>query len=166
VCQDPETRRFRLSWKLGAVAPDHAEVARPHLEKLAARLDEATGMAVLDGVQVRCAVRVNSSRLVSANVSPGTVFPPHATAMGKVLLANAGQARVRELVRQESLRRFTPRTIVDPDELLAHLGRVAEHGYAVSDGEWEVGLRSLAAPVRAAPVPPARRPGGAGEACT
>jgi IclR family transcriptional regulator, pca regulon regulatory protein len=153
VRQDPETRRFRLSWKLlrGGLAPimEVAEAGRPHLEALAARLDEATGMAVLDGTQVRCVLRVSSSRLVSANVSPGTVFPAHATAMGKVLLAHAGPRVARELVRREPLRRFTPRTIVDPDQLLTHLARVAEQGYAISDGEWEVGLRSLAAPVRA-----------------
>ena len=60
---------------------DYASLARPHLEDLAATIGEATGMAVLDNTEVRHAIRVSSTRIVSANIPPGSLFPPHATAM-------------------------------------------------------------------------------------
>jgi len=155
VRQDAETKRYRLSWKMLQLQDvttsilDYADLARPHLQDLAAALGEATGMAVLDGTEVRHAIRVSSNRIISANIPPGAHFPPHATAMGKVLMAELAPDTVRELAARHTFQRFTPTTITDVDELLAHLQEIARQGYAVSDAEWEQGLRSLAAPVRA-----------------
>ncbi|HLZ26508.1 MAG TPA: IclR family transcriptional regulator [Chloroflexota bacterium] len=151
--QDPATKRYRLSWKMlqlqdvTASILDYADVARPYLEDLASTLGEATGMAVLDGTDVRHAIRVSSARIVAANIPPGSLFPPHATAMGKVLLAALEPSVVRDLAVQRPFERFTPTTLTAIDEVLAHLREVAAQGYAVSNEEWEPGLRSLAAPV-------------------
>jgi IclR family transcriptional regulator, pca regulon regulatory protein len=153
VRQDPGTKRYRLSWKMLQLQDvtqsilDYADVARPYLEDLASTLGESTGMAVLDGTDVRYAIRVSSTRIVSANIPPGSLFPPHATAMGKVLLAALEPAVVRELAVQRPFERFTGTTVTLVDELLEHLRDVADQGYAVSNEEWEPGLRSLAAPV-------------------
>jgi IclR family transcriptional regulator, pca regulon regulatory protein len=152
--QDPSTKRYRLSWKMLQLQDvtssilDYADLARPHLQDLAEALGEATGMAVLDGTEVRHAIRVSSKRVVAANIPPGAVFPAHATAMGKVLLAELDPALVRELAARHPLVRFTPTTVTSLDELLAQLREVARQGYAVSDAEWDPGLRSVAAPVR------------------
>jgi IclR family transcriptional regulator, pca regulon regulatory protein len=154
VRQDAATKRYRLSWKMLQLQDvttsllDYADLARPHLQDLSATLGEATGMAVLDGTEVRHAIRVSSNRIISANIPPGALFPPHATAMGKVLLAELDPDVVRELARREPFEQFTSTTVTDPDRLLQQLARVGRQGYAVSDAEWEPGLRSLAAPVR------------------
>jgi IclR family pca regulon transcriptional regulator len=154
VRQDPLTKRYRLSWKLlqlqdvTASILDYADMARPYLEDLASTLGESTGMAVLDDTDVRYAIRVSSTRIVSANIPPGSLFPPHATAMGKVLLAGLDPAVVCALAAQRPFQRFTPTTLTDVDALLEHLADVAERGYAASNEEWEPGLRSIAAPVR------------------
>jgi IclR family pca regulon transcriptional regulator len=154
VRQDAETKRYRLSWKMLQLQDvttsilDYADVARPHLEDLAAALGESTGMAVLDQTEVRHAIRVSSTRIISANIPPGALFPPHATAMGKVLLAALEPSIVRDLAMQRPFEAFTPTTITSVDELLDELRLVSEQGYASSNEEWEPGLRSLAAPVR------------------
>jgi IclR family pca regulon transcriptional regulator len=155
VRQDASTKRYRLSWKLlqlhdvTASILDYADVARPHLEDLASVVGESTGMAVLDDTEVRYAIRVSSARIVAANVPPGSVFPPHATALGKVLLAGLEPETVRQLARRRPFERFTPTTVTSVDELLVELREVADQGYAASNEEWEPGLRSLAAPVHA-----------------
>lgn len=154
VRQDNATKRYRLSWKMlqlqdaTASILDFADLARPHLQDLAAELDEATGMAVLDGLEVRHAIRVSSNRIISANIPPGALFPAHATAMGKVLLADLDPSRVRELASRHPFVPFTETTVSSVDELLEQLPEIARQGYAVSDAEWETGLRSIAAPVR------------------
>jgi IclR family transcriptional regulator, pca regulon regulatory protein len=154
VRQEPRTKRYRLSWKMLQLHEvttsilDYADVARPYLEDLASTLGESTGMAVLDDTDVRYAIRVSSTRIVAANIPPGSLFPPHATAMGKVLLAALEPSVVCALALQRPFERFTPTTVTVIDELLEHLRDVAERGYAVSNEEWEPGLRSLAAPVR------------------
>src|SRR5579859_921366 len=139
VRQDPETKRYRLSWKMlqlqdvTASILDYADVARPYLEDLAATLGESTGMAVLDGTDVRYAIRVTSTRIVAANIAPGSLFPPHATAMGKVLLAALEPSVVRALAVQRPFERFTPTTTTAIDDLLDDLRDVAEQGYALSN---------------------------------
>lgn len=154
VRQDAETKRYRLSWKMLQLQDvttsilDYADLARPHLQDLASALGEATGMAVLDGTEVRYAMRVSSNRIISANVPPGALFPPHATAMGKVLLAELDPSLVRDIARRHPFKRFTPTTVTDVDQFLMLLRDVKQQGYAASDAEWEAGLRSLAAPVR------------------
>jgi IclR family pca regulon transcriptional regulator len=154
VRQDPHTKRYKLSWKMLQLQDittsilDCADIARPHLEELAATLGEDTGMAVLDEFEVRHAVRVSSSRIISANVRPGSLYPPHATAMGKVLLADLDPSLVRELAARRPFKRYTPTTVTSVDVLLDELRVVAAQGYAASNGEWEPGLRSIAAPVR------------------
>jgi IclR family pca regulon transcriptional regulator len=155
VRQDPETKRYRLSWKMlqlqdvTASILDYADVARPYLEDLAAELGESTGMSVLDGTEIRHAIRVSSTRIISANIPTGALFPPHATAMGKVLLAALEPAVVRELAARRPFERFTATTVTSVEELLDQLGSIAQQGYAASNEEWEPGLRSLAAPVHA-----------------
>ena len=153
VRQEPTTKRYRLSWKMLQLQDvttsilDYADLARPHLEDLAAALGEATGMAVLDETEVRHAIRVSSNRIIAANIPPGALFPPHATAMGKVLLAALDPARVRDLALKRPFERYTPTTVTDIDALFAELAVVARQGYALSIEEWEPGLRSVAAPV-------------------
>ncbi|MBV9582209.1 MAG: IclR family transcriptional regulator [Chloroflexi bacterium] len=154
VRQDPTSKRYRLSWKMLQLHDvtssilDYADLARPHLQDLAETLGEATGMAVLDGMEVRHAIRVSSRRLITANIPPGALFPAHATAMGKVLLADVDPSLVRDLARRHPFVRFTPTTVTSVDGFLEQLREVARQGYAVSDAEWDPGLRSVAAPVR------------------
>ena len=154
IRQDSATKKYRLSWKMLQLQDvttsilDYADVARPHLQDLAAKLGEATGMAVLDATEVRYALRVSSNRIVAANIPPGATFPAHATAMGKVLLADLAPAVVRQLAERHPFVRFTDSTVTTVARLLPELRRVAAVGYALSDAEWEPGLRSIAAPVR------------------
>ena len=153
VRQAVDTKRYRLSWKMLQLQDvtssilDYADLARRHLEELATAVGETTGMAILDGTDVRLAMRVSSTRIISANLPPGSLFPPHATAMGKVLLAGLDPTFVRELAVGRPFERFTPTTITCVDELLAELEVIAAQGYGSSNQEWEPGLRSLAAPV-------------------
>src|SRR5260370_30420308 len=103
-------------------------------------------MAILDGTDVRLAIRVSSARIISANLPPGSVFPAHATAMGKVLLAGLDSAIACELVMHRTLKHFTATTISCVDDLLRELRTVAGHGHASSNQQREPGLRSLPAP--------------------
>jgi IclR family acetate operon transcriptional repressor len=54
---------------------------------------------------------------------------------------------VEALLERTGLPPRTPRTITDRDRFLGELDAVARQGYAVDDGEEEIGVRCLAVPV-------------------
>ncbi|WP_051939684.1 IclR family transcriptional regulator domain-containing protein [Phaeacidiphilus oryzae] len=132
------------------------EIAEPHLERLVAEVHESASMSVLDGGHIVYVARVPTRRIMTVNITVGTRFPAHVTAMGRVLLAHLPAAererRLTALLAEPRDRHGepppTPHTISDPDELRAELERVRAQGYAVVDQELEEGLRSIAAPVR------------------
>jgi DNA-binding IclR family transcriptional regulator len=72
----------------------------------------------------------------------GQLTPLHCTSSGKVLLAHVDR-RVHP-----ALRRFTPRTVTDPNALETELAEVRATGVARACEEYEVGLNAVAAPVR------------------
>ena len=123
------------------------EVAGPHLEALSARVHESASMSVLDGADVVYVARVATSRLMTAAITIGTRLPAYATAMGRVLLAARPPAeRARLLARPAAA--LTDRTVTDAATLARTLDEVAAAGWALVDEELELGVRSIAVPVR------------------
>jgi DNA-binding IclR family transcriptional regulator len=78
------------------------------------------------------------------NLDVGTTLPPHATALGKAVLAfdTSGAARARKLEV------FTTRTITDPARLAEELATVRARGWASEFEEHTVELAGIAAPIR------------------
>ena len=74
----------------------------------------------------------------------------HASAAGKLLLAELDDRAVIAWIRRAKPRRLTSRTISAPGALIEELGRIRDQGWAEIDGESEDGLASVAVPVRAA----------------
>jgi IclR family acetate operon transcriptional repressor len=79
----------------------------------------------------------------------------HSTGVGKALLSELSDASARELAASAGLPPATDQTITDIDALLAATAEVRERGYAVDDGEQEIGVRCFAVIVPGAPVPTA-----------
>ncbi|MEV4316629.1 IclR family transcriptional regulator C-terminal domain-containing protein [Actinocrispum sp. NPDC049592] len=125
------------------------EVARPHLEKFVAEANESCSVSILDGHDIVYVARVPTKRIMTVMIDVGTRFPAHATSMGRVLLAAQSEAWLEEFLAAPLPAR-TDRTITDPAELRAELGRIRTQGWAMVDQELEYGLRSIAAPIRGA----------------
>jgi IclR family transcriptional regulator, pca regulon regulatory protein len=122
------------------------EIARPHLERLAATVGESASASVLDGSDITYIARVASRRIMSVDLGVGTRLPAYATSMGRVLLAGLPEDEVD--AHLGDLVELTRYTITDREQLMAELARVREQGWSIVDEELEEGLRSLAAPVR------------------
>lgn len=153
-CGGPGGRHFRLlprvlelgCARLSALGP--AEVAQPHLARLVARTGESASMAVLDGADIRYVARVPTVRIMSIDITVGTRFPAYATSMGRVLLAGLAPGERPPL--PDGLPALTPNTVTSAAELARIVDWCAADGYALVAEELEVGLRSLAVPVRGA----------------
>ena len=92
---------------------------------------------------VHCAGDARDSRRACVSSCPPTA-PPAGRRCSR------GATAWRESVLAEPLARFTGRTVVDPAALRAQLAAVRDGGRAVEDGEYQAGVRAVAAPVLAA----------------
>ncbi|MFJ2743831.1 IclR family transcriptional regulator C-terminal domain-containing protein [Streptomyces sp. NPDC087440] len=124
------------------------QIAEPHLAALAQQVHDSTSLSVLTGTEIQYTARVATSRVMNVNITVGTRFPAYATSMGRVLLADLpADERARRLAASAP-QPLTRHTVTSVEELAEVLDRVRERQYAVTDGELEEGLRSVAVPVR------------------
>jgi IclR family transcriptional regulator, pca regulon regulatory protein len=122
--------------------------AQDHLRSLADQVRDFCGAAILDETQVVYVLRVSPNRILSTNIAVGTRLPAYCTSNGRVLLAGLAADALADYLDTVELARLTERTIVDRERLRAELEAVREQGWALDDQEWELGMRSIAAPVR------------------
>jgi IclR family pca regulon transcriptional regulator len=124
------------------------EVAEPHLEALAAEVNESSSVSVLDRGDVVYVARVPTSRIMTVAISVGTRFPAYATSMGRVLLAGLSDEDLSDYLSSVRIERLTSRTLSTVEALRSELARVRSQGWALVNQELEEGLRALAAPIR------------------
>lgn len=152
--QDPYTKRYRVDigvLDLGFACLSgmgYPDVALPYLERLANETRESSSMAVLDDLDIVYIARASIKRVMSINLAVGSRLPAFSTSMGKVLLAYLDDEVLDERLSRLEVEHHTPHTITDTEALREHLMEVRASGYALNDEELEIGLRSVAAPVR------------------
>jgi IclR family acetate operon transcriptional repressor len=126
--------------------------AKPHLSELVDLTGETSNMAVLEGDTVVYLAQEPGRHAMRMFTEPGRRVEPHCTAVGKAMLAQLPEPQVREILARAGMAARTPNTITDPDLLIAHLGVIRRQGYAVDEGEQEVGVRCVAVAVPDAPA--------------
>jgi IclR family pca regulon transcriptional regulator len=124
------------------------EIARPHLQRLAAELNETAALAVLDGDDIVYVALVPGSRLAAVKINIGTRFDAYATSMGRVLLAGLSPADLDRYLARLHLTTRTERTVRTVEQLRQEIDKVRGQGWALVDSELEEGLRGAAVPVR------------------
>jgi IclR family pca regulon transcriptional regulator len=124
------------------------DVARPHMQALVARTHESCSVAQLDGSDIVYVARVAVPKIVGLSVQIGTRFPALATSLGKVLLAALPAAELEAVLAQPTRSGLVPRWQPDRDERDAALREVRARGWALTDEQLTLGIRSVAAPLR------------------
>jgi IclR family pca regulon transcriptional regulator len=117
------------------------QVLQPFLERVSATLRESSSAAVLEEDEIVYIARASTQRIMSVELSVGSRLPAYCTAMGRVLLAHLPADQLTAYLRSAQLKPLTELTITRRDV-------VREQGYALVDQELEVGLVSIAVPVR------------------
>lgn len=126
---------------------DISQVARPYMEHLSRKtgasvmlsICEGTTAITLDQVQARDKLRIVSDA--------GARLPVYCTSQGKVFLAYRPPQEAERLLRQLTMTQFTPHTVTDVQLLTKELAQCRIDGYAIENGEYKIGLRSISAPV-------------------
>ena len=125
-----------------------AVAAQPYLDEVSRTLHESCSAAILDGDDIVYICRSAENRIMSISLMVGTRLPAYCTAMGQVLLAHLRADALESYLARVRLVERTDRTITSVPKLRKALAQVREAGFALLDQELEVGLRSIAVPVR------------------
>jgi len=147
-------RRFALTPKVLTLAGGYLRTmpllrrAQPVLDRISQQLSESCSLATLDGDQIIYVARAETRRIISVDLTVGSRLPASCTSMGRVLLAGLPQEELGRRLAGLKLEPLTQHTVTQPAALLALLAQVREEGFCLVDQELELGLRSLAVPVR------------------
>ncbi|MCQ4043342.1 IclR family transcriptional regulator [Streptantibioticus rubrisoli] len=154
VEQAGERGKYRLGFgivRLAGAVTDRTDItqhSRPVCERLAEELGETVNIAVLESHYAINLYQVRGPGAVTAHNWVGQLTPLHATSSGKVLLAQLPAKRRAELLAAAGLEKLTPDTLTSKTRLEKDLAEVRERGYSMTQGEFEIGLNAMAAPVR------------------
>lgn len=126
---------------------DVRKVALPYMERLLERFEETVNLAHARGDSIIIIDVLESRRSIRRGATVGEVDLWHASALGKSILAAMDVKDAQHILDAVERPRFTRRTLVGIDELLADLMEVRALGYAIDDEEYEEGLRCVAAAI-------------------
>jgi len=124
------------------------ERVQPYTKELCDAIGESCSVSVLDFPDIVYVARVLSHQIMSVGLNVGARLPAVTTSMGRVLLAAKEDSEIDELLAKTSFKRFTKYTLIEPAAIKAEIQRARTEGYAICDQELEIGLRSLAVPIK------------------
>jgi len=124
------------------------QIVQPLLDALSERIGQSSSVSILDGAEIVYVARAAQRKVMSIGLMPGSRLPAYCTSMGRILLAALPEADVQEILRRHPPAPRTPLTRTTPEAIFAELTKIRAQGYAVIDQEVEIGLRSIAVPIR------------------
>jgi IclR family transcriptional regulator, pca regulon regulatory protein len=143
----PTPRMVRLGAAYLETAPLPL-LARPHLIAAREELGESISLAVLESDESVFVARADAERIVSAGVRLGARLPAHASATGRVLLAGLPDEEVDAVLARARLSSATANTLTTAEGIRQRVRQAREEGVAYTDEELELGIRTMAVPVR------------------
>ena len=120
---------------------------RPYLEELMQKTEETVHLGILDAGEIIYLDKVESKATIRMYSQVGKRAPVHSTSLGKTIMAQFSEPKVREILTEQGMEAKTKNTITDINEFLSHLEKVKKQGYAVDDEEQEKDIRCLAGPI-------------------
>jgi DNA-binding IclR family transcriptional regulator len=121
-------------------------VAQPHMLEMVDVVGEAVGLAVPAGYDVHYVGQVDCPNPVQVRDWTGTSLPMHVVPSGLVVLAHWPEAAVDRFL-DRPLDRYTPGSMVDPDQIRERLEEIRSDGFVWVLEEFCEGINSVAAPL-------------------
>ena len=121
--------------------------ARPHLETLAATVQETVNLVERVGATARYLATVEGPQLLRVGNRAGTILPAHVSAAGKAILSTLPDQMVSAVCSRQAQHGGSALTAADAAELLTELREVRRQGYAVNLGRTEPDLAAVGAPL-------------------
>jgi IclR family KDG regulon transcriptional repressor len=122
-------------------------IALPFMEKLCMVSGESTNLAIRDGDKAVYIEHIESNHTLRTFTALGNRVPLHCTGVGKVFCAYMDKELLHRSVLEKPLNRLSESTISDYGTLLKELSNIKREGVALDNGEMEIDVRCIAAPI-------------------
>lgn len=139
-------RLLELGFSVGSTR-DVIPIAKPYMQRISFETDESVCLALLNRGEVLILAFNESNSAFHVVSRVGARLPAHCTVQGKIMLAHMSEAEVTRVLRDHGMRMYTPNTICTYERMKPELTRIQRQGYATENGEFHVGLSSVAAPI-------------------
>ncbi len=123
------------------------DVGRSTIRELMQASGETASMGIENDGYVVFVAQLESHHPIRAFHRPGARGALHASSLGKAIMAALPEKSVTQILHRVGMKKFTDRTIVDPQALLTELALVRKRGWAIDDQERAEGMRCVGAPV-------------------
>ncbi|HVN20513.1 MAG TPA: IclR family transcriptional regulator [Dongiaceae bacterium] len=137
-------------FSIGQAAVGQLDIRRlslPYLRELNQQTRETIHLTVRHGTHAVYVEKLDSPEPVRIHSRIGSAVPLYCTAVGKVMLAYMPPAEQESILSQLDVKRLTPNTVGNLQELKTELYRVRKNGYACDLEEHELHIRCVAAPI-------------------
>lgn len=151
VRQDTETLKYSLSFKFCRISNQilsqnsMIDIARPYIKQLAELSGETVHLVQMDHIHAVYIDKVesprNSVRLVSM---VGKSIPLYCSGVGKAMLADMPDEKIRSIWDQSEIRKITEHTITEPARFRKEILEIRRNGYSLDNEENESGVRCIA----------------------
>jgi IclR family pca regulon transcriptional regulator len=122
-------------------------LAHPYLAQARDALSESVSLTVWDDGWSVFVDRAESGWMLAGGVRIGARLPAYCTATGRVLMAPLSDGEVAAVLDRLPPQQLTALTLTDHAAIIAAVAEVRRDGYAIVDGEVDLGIRTLAVPV-------------------
>ena len=123
------------------------EHGRPVLDTLCTATGLSAHLVVRDQREVVFVAKAVGKSSLFNSIQVGARLPAHATVLGRVLLADLSMAGLSELYAGQTLQAFTAHTPTTLAKLKQLIDEDKARGFGVSQGGFESGISTIAAPV-------------------
>jgi DNA-binding IclR family transcriptional regulator len=154
VRRDPHTGEYSPGVVLYRLDPGAAwlgelrQAARAVMPRLVDAIGESVYLYVREGDTRVCVEALEGTRgTIRHAIKAGSVFPLHAGASGKAILAFLPEPERRALVSRLPLPRLGPNSITSRAQLEEEIERIRRQGYAYGEEELAPGAWAIAVPV-------------------
>jgi IclR family acetate operon transcriptional repressor len=117
------------------------------LEKLRDECAETVILGKRQGDEVVYLLALDGPSPLRYAAKAGDFRPLHATAMGKVFLAELPEDELRQWLKAHPVKKITQRTLTNPDDLINDLEQGRKRGFFIASGERLVGGAAIAVPL-------------------
>ena len=121
--------------------------ARPRMEQLASKIDQAVTIAELVDADIVVIGRAEVPKILAYNAALGQKLPAHSTALGRILLAGLSDDEVARRLAMPSLASFQALQALDITAVMTEVARARVQGWAMVDQTMSIGYHAIAAPI-------------------